>query len=342
MKKITAFFLSALAFWLTSCETDFDMIADYEDITIVYGLLNQNDSIHYIKINKAFLGDGNLLDYAAIQDSNIYPEGIEVILKEYDNSHLTRQILLDTVTIHDKNPGDFFYPDQIMYSNGTEHPFYLNENYTYEVEIYNPRLDKTITGSTILVNDFSLEKPRLNSLTYPTIYYADNDDPQTIEWYSARNGRRYQVVVDFEIKEFTQNGDSAVRYITWDSFPIQKSLDTEGGDLMSVAYVNEDFFAFVDNFIPYEDADKEAAIKKRIAQQLHFQIIVAADEFDTYMEVYEPNDNLVQSVPDYTNIENGIGLFSSRYIKTRSLYLHKTTLELLAQREAKFADPNLR
>jgi len=37
-----------------SCETGFNAIADYKEIAIVYGVLNQEDTIHYLRINKAF------------------------------------------------------------------------------------------------------------------------------------------------------------------------------------------------------------------------------------------------------------------------------------------------
>ena len=49
----------------TGCETDFDTTAPYKDITIVYGLLDSKDSMQYIKINKAFLAENNVLTYAA-------------------------------------------------------------------------------------------------------------------------------------------------------------------------------------------------------------------------------------------------------------------------------------
>ena len=56
----------------TSCETDIDVTAEWKDITVAYGILNQNDTAHYLKINKAFLGDGNSLVYAQNADSSSY------------------------------------------------------------------------------------------------------------------------------------------------------------------------------------------------------------------------------------------------------------------------------
>jgi hypothetical protein len=53
LRQLVLLLLIPLAF--TSCETDFELNAEWKDITIVYGILNQNDTAHYIRIQKAFL-----------------------------------------------------------------------------------------------------------------------------------------------------------------------------------------------------------------------------------------------------------------------------------------------
>ena len=65
MKKLLSIAALGSILMFSSCETDIDVNADYQDITVVYGLVNPNDTNHYIKINKAFLGEGSALDLAA-------------------------------------------------------------------------------------------------------------------------------------------------------------------------------------------------------------------------------------------------------------------------------------
>ena len=48
------------------------------------------------------------------------------------------------------------------------------------------------------------------------------------------------------------------------------------------------------------------------------------------MEVNEPSSSIIQERPEYTNIVNGIGLFSCRYNKKRSYYLHPISEEILS------------
>ena len=51
MKRLSIIMLLGCVVF-TSCETEFSVIAPWEDVTVVYGLINPGDSIHYIKINK--------------------------------------------------------------------------------------------------------------------------------------------------------------------------------------------------------------------------------------------------------------------------------------------------
>ena len=102
-----------------SCDHTLNVNAPWKDITVVYGLLNQNDSIHYLKITKAFLGEGNALMFSKIPDSSNYPDKLDVrvegweINSKYDSS-LKQTILFDTTTITNKQEGDsvFYYPYQ--------------------------------------------------------------------------------------------------------------------------------------------------------------------------------------------------------------------------------------
>ena len=67
MRMIRCFFLLILfSGILVSCKQKFNVNADWQDITIVYGILNQGDTLHYIKVTKAFLGPGDALQYAKI------------------------------------------------------------------------------------------------------------------------------------------------------------------------------------------------------------------------------------------------------------------------------------
>ena len=58
MKKLMLLATTYMVALFFSCSNDFEVNADWKDIPIVYGLLDIKDSAYYIRLEKAFLPDG--------------------------------------------------------------------------------------------------------------------------------------------------------------------------------------------------------------------------------------------------------------------------------------------
>ncbi|MEZ5196452.1 MAG: hypothetical protein R2764_08645 [Bacteroidales bacterium] len=328
-----------------SCETDFDTIADWEDITVVYCLLNQKDSIHYLKVNKAFLGEGNALVYAQEQDSISYPYSLDAWIEEWtaEGDSLRVAFQFDTTSAFQKEPGMFYYPDQILYKGGPDNWYkikyiiqppndtvgfekiWFNEDHIFKLKIRNPNTGKIIWSETILVNDFRITEP---STSGQFIKFVENPlYPRTFEWKRAPNdedGRfRYELNVEFNFREYKNNGDSLDR-----TLPLTSAVayPSSGTDLISVSYWDYSFYSTCNSEIPYSDPAVEQTIVKRKSLNINTIVGVAAEEFNLYMQVYEPSTSIVQEKPPYTNVENGIGLFSSRYKNNTTKLLHPESI----------------
>ena len=117
MKYLKIILISlVIATVFTSCDDEFSLNAPYNDITIVYGLLNLNDSIHYVKVYKGFQTEGN--SYVAAGDwTNLYYfDKITVTLEEFKNNQSTGRIIeLDTTTSVPRESGYFANPKQLLY-----------------------------------------------------------------------------------------------------------------------------------------------------------------------------------------------------------------------------------
>lgn len=307
----------ALLMLMVSCETDFDITSEWKDITVVYGLIDQTDSVHFIKINKAFLGTGNALQYANVEDSSSYRGKLEVKLIE-DRNGSFRDIMFDTTSVYTKEPGLFYYPHQLLYKSDKQ----LFEDGRYELKIRNTITGKEISASTPLIHDFAIEKPSLGSKTIE--FKRSVTSEQKINWISAVNGKRYQVTIRFFFKESSASGDTLVRSVDWIQSP-QISDQATGGESMESNYVNEKFFTTCINQIPYTDQAKEADVDTRQVLRVDFIFTAIGDEMNTYLEVNEPSSGVLQDKPEYTNINNGIGIFSCRYSKIRSKPLGQNT-----------------
>lgn len=313
-------FLILLAlFSLVSCEEDFDLNAPYKDITVVYGLVDPSEDTIFLKINKAFLGDGDVLQMARIEDSSVYVNGLQAVVEEWENGTFMKSYTLDTINITNKEEGTFYNPYQIIYYTPFEPVF--SRSYILKVNVNG----KAVTGTTNLVNDFAVSKPSAGS----KFIQFRKDTEGSVDWESAKNGKRYEVVIRFKYKEvFLSTPDTLYTYVDW-YMGTKKSVTDKGGEDMTVVYNNNGFYTLLGDQIPYEDPTKEADVKERYTNDVDFLISVAGTDLNTYMEVNEPSNSIVQDRPDFTNLSNGLGIFSTRYRIVRTKKIHPETLETI-------------
>jgi len=301
-------------FILFSCKKELNLNADWEDVTIVYGILNQLDSVHYIKVTKAFLGAGNALEYAQIPDSSNYHLKLNVFLEAWSGSNLVALYPFDTTTIDDKDSGVFYFPNQLLYVNDS----ILNPEYSYKLVIENQETQKIITAHTPLVKTFHVEKP----FAYQSVSYDVGKNSQ-VEWISAEGGKRYQVIVRFYYQE-TSIPDPSQSYeksVDWLIIPNKLSRTDEGGEEMNAAYSNDAFYSLLNTNL---EVNPDLV---RAARYVQYYFIVAANDLNTYIEVTQPSNSIIQEKPSFSNIENGIGLFSSRFVQViDSIQLSQRTL----------------
>ncbi len=309
-------FLWALLLLTWSCSEDFNMNASYENITVVYGMIDPGTDTIFLKINKAFLGEGNTLEMAKIEDSSVYVNGLQATIEEWENGSFIKSYSLDTITIKNKEEGTFYNPYQIIYF--TPYEPVTSRSYLLKILVSN----KEVTSYTNLVNDFSITKPSAGS---SAIQFTKGQEGK-VEWTSAVFGKRYEVVIRINYKEMLLDSpDTVYKYVDW-NMGTQKSADNNGGETMFVAYSNDGFYTLISNQIPYEDPAEEANVKERFTNKVDVIIAVAAEELNTYMEVNEPSNSIIQDRPEYSNVTNGTGIFSSRYKKLRTKKLGLTTV----------------
>ena len=302
---------------LFSCDKSLKVNADWKDVTVVYGILDQTKDTTFIKVTKAFLGEGDALMFSKISDSSNYPNKLEVLLDEFSvgvakDTTFIKSISCDTVTIHNKQAGDsiFFFPDQLMYYTTAK----LNENYIYKLNIKNKQTGKEITAQTGLLQDFDIQKPLFGEDSVAPNFFPGK--LFEVKWNPSKNGKRYQVVIRFfYLEALRSNSDSLyMRSFDWTVFPDVKPIDISSTQPFDLFIPGDAFYSAVGSKI-----DTNYLVDHRVAYKINFIFTVAAPELNTYMEVTEPSLSLVQEKPAFTNIINGIGLFSARFMKSTGL-----------------------
>ncbi|HPE55064.1 MAG TPA: hypothetical protein PK904_01600 [Bacteroidales bacterium] len=331
----------------TGCETDFDTTAPYKDITIVYGLLDSKDSMQYIKINKAFLAENNVLTYAALEDSNSYPYPLDVWIEEWSSGDSVKAIYFDTTSVYNKEPGQFYNPRQIIYKwNKPAQPFkikyvveglndtigveyyWLNDESDYRLKIRNPKNGKVISAETPLVQDFSITRPGFATFIR---FVPDPATPKQFSWESAENSGQYDYELRFNYRELNfGSNDTIDKHITLAS---QSVTADPGTNEYSFFYWDYNFYSACRSLIPYTDQNREDQVKDRFTGTIELIVAAAETQFSLYRQVYEPSTSIVQEKPTYTNVDNGLGIFSSRAQKSKAKKLHAETVTDLKNTE---------
>ena len=322
MKKIYLI-LSVFAIVFTACETDFDVNAQWEESTVVYGLLDAGKELQQIKIGKAFLGQMDAMQMAQYADSiNFDKNELAVKVVRINNNGNTDTIILDEVPTL-RNEGDF--NDSIIVYTFEKSNVWFKVNSEYELLIKNNITGNEVSSTTNVISGFDFDniyrtitndKP-----TFPFGFFNSNGDfsPSTITWDDSNdNGKIYQLdlVINYSDSNIISGVVSSEQLVF--SQPLvdgkEKKMRIEG----------ESFFNFLRLNLG-KDNDKV-----RYFNSIDLVMTVGSEDLDTYIKVNKPIDGIVQERPQFTNINNGIGLFSSRFKKIRFDYdLTSSTLDYL-------------
>ncbi len=310
---------------LAACSTDLDINAEYEEITIVYGLLNPRDSVHLVKINKAFLGEGNAYDMALVADSNEYSgEAIELAVVDRldENGNVVETYTLWDTVITNREPGTFNAPEQKLFYFTT--PFfdelntgrmYLDLDGKYRIRLRVKGAD--ITSTTPIVNDFridpvdqdtgNVQTSRVNLMNSQGTDYGEYE----FNWTSKADCKR--TVVHFRFRYDEVRGTDTIHKEYTQQIGSRVADDSQLNQDHEVRMGGASFFSGLAGTIKNEP--DWASVDKRIFRGMDFLCAVANDDFHTYLTLTEPVSGIIEDRPDYSNVSGAFGIWGSRYTK---------------------------
>ena len=316
MKKIQIFLSILMAAGiLASCSTKVDLYADYKDIPVIYGLLDSNADTNFVKIIRAFSGsDEGAVDatqVAHIPDSNNYPGKLDAKIYRlkhvYGNQYeVDATYVLDTMTIHDKDSGAFYFPNQkVYYTNEKILSNTATKRYRYRLEVI--KGNDTVSSETGIVGGESFKI----TTTQVSFVSEETDRTSQIKFVPADNAEVYNMEVRFYYKERHQGETDwtlkSVRY----SFGMKNldEIDNEDG-IYFVNYSQNLLF----NLLNAAIGNDIEHVERTFHPQNSFVISLAAggEELYSYITINQGAGGLSQNIPDYTNIKGGYGVFSSR------------------------------
>lgn len=324
MRKLLLIILSAVLLLGSSCKNELDINATWKETFVVFGLLNSNESSHYVRISKAFLGEGDALEFASVFDSiNVNPSLLDVYIDEMINDQVNRTFTLTADSGIAKEQGIFSAPNQIVYTFNTPPGNGLNTDAMYRLRIRNTSSGTEVNSETDMIGQIILSQPG----AFLTEIGLTPNAKTSLKIKSATNGKLYESFIYFKYREYPlSNPSDVVEKVIKINLGRYSRENTNGGEVFNMEINNSEIYQTLANNIPISTSDNELV---RLADSLSFEVNAVTPEVETYLSVNEPSNTLAQERPAFSNIENGIGIFSSRTSVTRSIYINDASVDSL-------------
>ncbi|MGB2412854.1 MAG: hypothetical protein ACPH9Q_03915 [Schleiferiaceae bacterium] len=285
-------------FVLFSCDNSLDINADYDVENVVYGLLDKDLDTQWVRLHRTYLGEDGLLAGAVHSDS-LYFDTAAIYLAQLNASG----DVVNTYEFYRKDtnvlePGVFTTDNYRLY--WTDAP--IDKSFEYRIRGFIPG-NNNFEAVTPIVGNVSITKPR----GFQKISFGISN--AEFKWDATKNARLYQGYLHFKYKEASRFNlqDSVIKTLTY-ALPVRTGSNLNGNGTFVSEVTYDAYFRFLRNNIG------TTTDKVRVFKGMDVEIWAAADDYATYINVSQPSQGIVQEKPLFTNIDGGIGLFSSRAV----------------------------
>jgi hypothetical protein len=313
----TGFYLFLMFFiLLQSCQNEVKVNAEWKEVPVIYGLLDPNSAINYIRINRVFLNEsGAAISYASEPDSIYFPD-LTVELTEFKDGAPRKTFTLERVM------GDSLGlpKDSGIFANAPNYLYRVNEPiqassfagiYSYTLKVTNNQSGQVCTAETITGGLMELFSPiRMND---PEINITDDSTKSmAISYREGAQVAAYDLVVKFRYAEYTKEDKSDMKMdsVIWRMFQGKETRTLRGYEITNEIVSQSIFY-----YMLRSNLEADSTIKRE-ALNVDFIFYGAGEDLYTYVQVNKPSIGIVQKKPEFSNIENALGIFSSRYVTT--------------------------
>lgn len=299
-------FLGATLLW-SSCETDFQLEGEWKDIPVVYSFLSAQDTAYYIRVERAFLEPGgNAREIAQIPDSIYY--GINDVTVKLERLSDGTTATLERVDGRDegypREEGDFVNEPNYLYKLRRSQ-LNLNEGNDFRVIIERDG-EEPATASSVMISEIEVANLPISG------FFNFGDYSKTTRFGfrpSGEEGRVFDIRMIFKYRE-TDPANPA-NFLSKEAVWViaNNIIRDEEVSAQSVTVPNEAFYQFVASELePISNGNRKF-------DGIYIQVTAAGVEIEDYLRIANANIGITsaQSIPVYSNVQNGVGIVSSRY-----------------------------
>lgn len=313
--------LMAASLFLTGCDNELDLVAEWKEIPVVYGFLSPTDTAQYIRVEKAFLDEKTgALDIARIPDSLYFPN-IQVQLEDaVTGQRFALQRVEGAAEGYPRQSGVFAESPNYLYKIRTDlMPLMADRTYRLLVTAEDGRM--ITTAETKLVGAYEMQ---FSSPPNPISFRYDN--AVRVTWTSTETSARfYDARMRLYYDEYTVgNPGSVPKVLDW---KLESGLLR--GDNQSAVTI---FVPGIDFFRILQSQLEALPYLSRKFKYVEIVVDAGGSELYEYVSVAQANTGITgaEYITSYSNISNGIGLFGSRSrLVAPNYFLNPVTLDSL-------------
>lgn len=298
--------------FFTACDNEFSPNAEWKETMVVYSLLDQDEDTTWVRVQKCFLGEGDMLAMTSIMDSSNYSEGdLRVQIEEWNAEEKTQGVLEKTTPtgkvfdfqykmLDTKSEGGFYAPNQPVYFCPTKGQ--LSDNKVYVLKVRNLKSGMEASGETTLIGALEANSIKVNNSNLGTFTFSGGK--ASLQWPNAKRARIYQPMVRFYYRNV--GSDSTL------SVDVLFSTKTASNELTISTQLNALYFG---NELSKLITDHET--EKIMGDTITLFLFAGDENLKMYRSISAPPNTLVQERGIFTNITGGLGIFASRRINIK-------------------------
>ncbi len=290
--------LTVIAIFTLGCDNSIDILAPKQERPIVYALWSVHDSLPRIRIQRTFLNPNqDAHEVAKHPDSIYYSHPISVTVEEWKNDALQQVISFTEYKDFAKDSGIFHYPYLPIYRPASAVQLDAEAEYVLKVKV-GERLP-TVKARTPLVGSASFLNPRPASP--PSEFRFSMLNTYVISWFPAKHAYYYDLWVIYNILEIRGIDTQHLRL----RIPLLRMTPSRPNQRMSYVLTAESFYRDIRQHLTID-----STITRRFGNAIFYYRGVEQQAY--YYEILNSTtQGINQTDTFYTNIQNGIGLFSS-------------------------------
>jgi len=296
--RLIGLFILILSF--ISCNNELNVIEEFKDIPVVYGVISATESVQYIRLERGFI-DANTSALELAKDPNqlYYPDAqVSLVLKE-TGEEFPLEMIDGEDEGYPREDGVFAQSPNYLYKINSA-DMTIIEGQDYELKIDRGGDDLPIvTASTKMVAKSRLISPNPSTTSAIDFNYVQFN---TFSWLGGDGAATYDFYIRFNYRERVgSNGPFDDKSVTW--------LVIKNTELDEYETAGRNFYSFLSGAIP-QDQNYE-----RRFSDIDVVLESGGQEILELNRINSANLGITssQDVPSYSNLSEGRGIFSSKY-----------------------------